>query len=234
MTQTINKSLRNSQTAVQNIVIAGSAGFALGVSVYGFLANYWATRKTSVLKTNESFVENSSKKDENKQNHSKEKPKDLSDSFEQDLLRRNLNRKYRYDYFGAEEIEFGNQDYENYLMLLNEHYDKAISQMKQGNLNYALYEIRLIIEVALRLLVSYQKGVDEVDTKMFNNLKICEATQLLDYGLINRLHTTRKICNMNGHEMSLVKEPCIEDVEFAANQARELMESAQYAFLGAY
>ena len=199
-------------------LIIGAAGAMFGATATGLLVDFYLKHKAQTLK-----LSKATETQPNVSNENAAKYYEQERNSDNQFLDVRKKPKRHYDYFGDSEGDFSQDDYEEYMELLKHHYDKAVEQMELGNFNYALYEIRLIIEVSLRLLISHKKGIDEVHDRMCVNLKICEHTNLLDQSLINRLHRARKICNANGHELVLMSDPSLSEVEYAIEQAKSLI-----------
>ncbi|MGN0442601.1 MAG: hypothetical protein ACI4FO_07835 [Acutalibacteraceae bacterium] len=119
------------------------------------------------------------------------------------------------------------QFYSVYIEQLRERLCQAFEQMQHGKYRYALYDARVVLEKALKLIVQHVGGQSELGDKLLANLKICERQQLLDIELIDRLHDARKICNINGHEFGAEEQFTHNKVYFVIIQVRELLNEAE-------
>ena len=91
-----------------------------------------------------------------------------------------------------------------------------------------MYDARVVMEDALRMIVQHDSGSDGSDDRMLVNLKICERKRLLDNNeFLERLHDVRRICNINGHELGSEDTLSHNKVHFVVMQIRDLLDAAE-------
>ena len=89
------------------------------------------------------------------------------------------------------------------------------------------------MEEALRMIVQHALGSNYVDDKMVKNLKICENSHLIsDTEFLGRLHSVRRICNANGHELDAEAGMSHNTVHFVVMQIRDLLDIAEQILVG--
>lgn len=103
----------------------------------------------------------------------------------------------------------------------------ALNNLRNNNLEYALYDVRKILEESLKRIIYHFLGVNYVKDGILENLKICEHYSLLDSDSINKLHSVRKICNKNNHEINLQEEITYNQAHFAVMQVKDLLNIFQ-------
>ncbi len=143
-----------------------------------------------------------------------------------------------FDYHGFDRDRYNNsgfdragkcrQYYSDRIEQLRERLDKAYKQLKNGQYCYAIYDARVVMEDALRLIVQHAQGNSETDDGILINLKVCEHKHLLeDNAFLDRLHDVRRICNSNGHELDAESDMSHNTVHFVIMQIRDLLDSAE-------
>lgn len=98
---------------------------------------------------------------------------------------------------------------------------------------YALQDSRTVLEETVRLLVQHNAGTAAVENNLLANLKKCEKKGLLgsDSEFIDRLHSVRKICNYNGHDIDAEEEMSHNTVHFVVMQTQDLLDFAEKTLL---
>lgn len=118
--------------------------------------------------------------------------------------------------------------YSDHIDQLRGRLDEAYQQLKRGEYRYAVYDARVVMEDALRMIVQHAEGSNDSDDRMLINLKICERKRLLnDNEFLDRLHDVRRICNANGHELDAETGMSHNKVHFVVMQIRDLLDSAE-------
>ena len=135
----------------------------------------------------------------------------------------------KYNNSGIDRSGHDRNYYSNQIGHLRDRLDDAYKQLQSGEYRYAVYDSRVVMEEALRLIVEHSEGEDELGDKMLVNLKICEHKHLLgnDSDFIDRLHEVRHICNANGHELDAEDSMTHNKVHFIIMQIRDLLDSAE-------
>lgn len=134
----------------------------------------------------------------------------------------------RYNDKGLDRAGHCRQYYSDQLEQLRLRLDEAYQQLKDGGYRYAVYDARVVMDEALRMLVQHEEGRKESDDTMLVNLKICERKQLLkDSAFLDRLHGVRRICNSNGHELDAEDTMSHNKVHFVVMQIRDLLDEAE-------
>ena len=118
--------------------------------------------------------------------------------------------------------------YVDHIEHLRHRLDDAYEQLSNGEFRYALFDSRIVMEDALRLIVHHSQGSKEADDRLLINLKICEKEHLLeDKDFVNRLHDVRRICNANGHDINSEESLTHQKVYFVVMQIRDLLDAAE-------
>lgn len=136
--------------------------------------------------------------------------------------------------YNAQGIDRAGKDehyYISYFWKLYNLKEEAFKQMQAGEYAYALLDARLILEQSISLVICHALGPETLGDTLVQNLKICEANQLLgeDPEFMNRLHGVRKICNPNLHTLDSADHVTINQVYFAVAQVRDLIPVARDA-----
>lgn len=138
---------------------------------------------------------------------------------------------YGRDYYNISGIDRAGhcrQYYSDYLEQLRERLDDAYHQLQNGEFRYALYDARIVMDQALRMIVQHAEGAEDTDDRMLINLKKCENQHLLnDIAFLDRLHSVRRICNANGHELGTEDSMTHNKVHFVIMQIRDLLDSTE-------
>lgn len=153
------------------------------------------------------------------------------DGFNREGLDRQGYGRDKYNCSGIDRAGHCRQFYSDRMEQLRCRLDEAYQQLQHNQYRYAIYDARVVMEEALKLLVLHSEGHDEIGDKMSVNLKICENKQLLgdDREFMDRLHSVRHICNANGHELEAEKNTSHKQVYFVIMQIRDLLSSAEGA-----
>ena len=134
----------------------------------------------------------------------------------------------KYNINGIDRAGHGRQYYAEHIAQLRERLDEAYKQLQSGEFRYAIYDARIVMEQALRMIVQHTEGTDDTDDRMLVNLKICERKHLVsDNEFLDRLHGVRRICNANGHELDAEDTMTHNKVHFVVMQIRDLLDSAE-------
>lgn len=130
-----------------------------------------------------------------------------------------------YDASGEDRAGKNKQYYSGCLQKLYDAKEEAFKMMNVGEYGYALYNARVALEDALRLVIEHTLGPQEIGDGLLQKLKICEANSLLgvDADFLNRLHGVRKICNPGMHTLEGAENKTINQVYFAVAQVRDLI-----------
>lgn len=134
----------------------------------------------------------------------------------------------RYNAAGIDRAGHDRDYYSDHIDQLRGRLDEAYQQLKRGEYRYAVYDARVVMEDALRMIVQHAEGSNDSDDRMLINLKICERKHLLnDNEFLDRLHDVRRICNANGHELDAETGMSHNKVHFVVMQIRDLLDSAE-------
>lgn len=134
----------------------------------------------------------------------------------------------RYNASGLDRAGHCRQYYSDHIEQLRGRLDEAYQQLQRGEFRYAIYDARVVMEDALRMIVHHSEGADDSDDRMLVNLKICEHKHLLNNNeFLDRLHGVRRICNANGHELDAEETMSHNKVHFVVIQIRDLLDSAE-------
>lgn len=133
----------------------------------------------------------------------------------------------RYNHQGIDRAGKCRQHYSHCLEQLHIFLDQAHHQIYKNEYRYALYEIRIILEETIKLIVQHNVGYENIGDCLLANLKICERNNLLDSTFIDKLHGIRKLCNANGHKLFIEKNLSYETVVYAATQIELLLSTAK-------
>lgn len=133
----------------------------------------------------------------------------------------------RYNGLGIDRAGCCRQFYSSYIEQLQDRLSQASRQMQYRKYRYALYDARIIMEEALKLIVQHERGKAALGDRLLANLKICECKQLLDNEFIDKLHDARKICNANGHEFGSDDRISHNKVYFVIMQVRDLLNNTE-------
>lgn len=134
----------------------------------------------------------------------------------------------RYNASGLDRAGHCRQYYSDHIEQLRDRLDEAYQQLQRGEFRYAIYDARVVMEDALRMIVHHSEDADDSDDRMLVNLKICEHKHLLDDNeFLDRLHGVRRICNANGHELDAEETMSHNKVHFVVMQIRDLLDSAE-------
>lgn len=137
----------------------------------------------------------------------------------------------RYNGLGIDRSGCCRQFYSAYIKQLQDRLSQAFRQMQYGEYRYALYDARVIMEEALKLIVQHEGGQAELGDRLIANLKTCECKQLLENEFINKLHGVRKICNANGHEFGSDEHLSHNKIYFVIMQVRDLLNNTEKALV---
>lgn len=153
------------------------------------------------------------------------------DGFNREGMDRQGYGRDKYNRSGLDRAGHCRQFYSDHLEQLRGRLDDAYQQMQHEKYRYAIYDARVVMEEALKLVVQHSEGQDEIDDKMLVMLKKCEYKQLLgeDSEFLDRLHGVRHICNANGHELDAEGTMTHNKVYFVVMQIRDLINSAKSA-----
>lgn len=149
------------------------------------------------------------------------------DGFNRDGIDRQGYDRNGYNSYGVDRANFCSEFYSRQIECLNDRLDQASLQMKNEAHRYALYDARVILEEAIRLLVQHFEGNIAISNSILVNLKICENRHLLEDDFIDKLHAVRKICNINGHEFTAEEQFTYDKVYFVIMQVRDLLRIAE-------
>jgi len=157
------------------------------------------------------------------------------DGFDREGLDRQGYGRNRYNNAGFDRAGHTAPFYVDYLGKLYLRLNDAKRQLDAGEYRYAIYDARLVLEEALRLVVEHSVGIENSGDKLLENLKICENKQLLDVGsdFIDRLHGVRGICNATTHEIDASERLSHEKTYFVIMQTRDFLKSAEAVLVGA-
>lgn len=119
--------------------------------------------------------------------------------------------------------------YQKQITRLRVRLDEAFTRMEHADFRYAVYDARVVMDEALRMIVQHTEGVAETtNDSLLNKLKICENKHLLnDEDFLDRLHAVRKICNVNGHEVDADNYLTHDKAHFVVMQTRDLIDTAE-------
>lgn len=139
----------------------------------------------------------------------------------------------KYNDSGTDRAGHNRNYYSEQIKHLRNRLDEGYKQLQSGEYRYAVYDSRVVMEEALRLIVEHSEGEDMLGDKMFVNLKICEHKHLLgnDSDFIDRLHRVRHICNANEHKLNAEDSMTHNKVHFVIMQIRDLLDSAEDALV---
>lgn len=156
------------------------------------------------------------------------------DGFNRDGMDRQGYGRNGYDAEGTDRAGNCREYYSEYITRLRERLGDARTQLQGGNFRYALYDTRVAMEEALRLIVQHKQGDVLNDDRLLTCLKICERQGLIpDTEFLNRLHDVRRICNSNGHELTAEENMSFNKVYFVIMQTRDLLDYVEEQLLPA-
>ena len=143
---------------------------------------------------------------------------------------------YGRDYYNASGVDRAGYErsyYCDHIQQLHKRLNDSYRQLQQKEYRYAVYDARIVMEEALRMIVQHALGSNYVDDKMLKNLKICENSHLIsDTEFLDRLHSVRRICNANGHELDAEAGMSHNTVHFVVMQIRDLLDIAEQILVG--
>lgn len=139
----------------------------------------------------------------------------------------------QYNASGVDRAGLNKEYYSAIFIKLRSRIGDAYRKMKGHEYRYALQDARTVLEETVRLLVQHSAGTTAVEDNLLANLKKCEKKGLLgsDSEFIDRLHSVRKICNYNGHDIDAEEEMSHDTVHFVVMQTRALLDFAEKALL---
>lgn len=139
----------------------------------------------------------------------------------------------QYNSSGADRAGHTREYYSAYFTKLRSRIGDAYRKMKDYEYRYALQDARTVLEETVKLLISHSAGAAAMEDNLLKNLKKCEKRGLLgsDSEFIDRLHSVRKICNYNGHDIDAEEEMSHDTVHFVVMQTRALLDFAEKALL---
>ena len=156
------------------------------------------------------------------------------DGFNRDGVDRQGYGRDGYDAEGIDRAGNCREYYSERITRLRERLGDARAQLQDGSFRYALYDARVAMEDALRLIVQHAQGDDLCDDRLLTCLKICERQGLIpDMDFLNRLHDVRRICNSNGHEVTAEENMSFNKGYFVIMQTRDLLDYAEKQLLSA-
>lgn len=125
------------------------------------------------------------------------------DGFDRSGLDRQGYGRNRYNNAGFDRAGHTAPFYVEFLGKLYLRLNDAKRQLDAGEYRYAIYDARLVLEEALRLVVEHAVGIEGSGDKLLENLKICENKKLLNVSneFIDRLHGVRGICNATSYSI---------------------------------
>jgi len=140
--------------------------------------------------------------------------------------------KTKFNVYGVDRAGYCYSYYEERIPIIRARLNEAKQKLQDGEFRYALFDSRVVMDEALRLLVHHYDGVNESDDSMLTNLKICESKNLIhDKELIDHLHAARIICNKNNHNISNDETLTHQKVYFVIMQINDLLDKVEYSIL---
>lgn len=108
--------------------------------------------------------------------------------------------RHGYNVSGIDRNEKCKEFYEQRFDQLHIYLGKAFSQLKNGELAYALYEARRVLEEALEQYIKHYYGESKLGRTSEENINICLHKKLLSEDVVKNLHNARRQCNKDPHE----------------------------------
>lgn len=123
------------------------------------------------------------------------------DGFNREGLDRDGYDRNGYNVAGIDRNGKCKEFYEQCFAQLHIYLDKAFSQLKNGELAYALYEARRVLEETLEQYIKHYFSESKMGKTPEENIDICLRKKLLGEDLIKSLHNARRQCNKDPHEI---------------------------------
>lgn len=112
----------------------------------------------------------------------------------------------------------------------------ACRQINGGELRYAIYDARTVMDETLRMVVNHSDGTAKTEQTMIDNLTACENRHLIhgSKDFFNRLHRIRIMGNANGHRLDAEKKETGNKVCSAIMTIHELLNKAEAVLVPTY
>lgn len=134
-------------------------------------------------------------------------------------------RYFRYGYspFGYDRALKNREFYSKEISKLREKFNKVEAQINIKECGSALYDIRLIFEETIRLIVSHCYG--EYDANRIVNLNECE--NLFDNDTFSKLYAVRRICKKNIYKFENAEQLDNNIIHFTIEQEKIILDRAE-------
>lgn len=123
------------------------------------------------------------------------------DGFNRDSLDSDGYNRYGYNAAGVDRNNKCKDFYEKHFEQLRIDLEKGFSQLKNGELAYALYEARRVFEEILEQYIMHYLGEYRLGRTPEENINICLKEKLLSEDMVKKLHSARRQCNKDPHEI---------------------------------
>lgn len=145
----------------------------------------------------------------------------------------NLKKNCGYNLAGFDPAGHTPRYYIHMLRDLRIRLNDACRQINGGELRYAVYDTRTVMDEALRMVVNHSDGTAGTEQAMVDNLDACENRHLIrgDREFFSRLHRIRVMGNANGHRIDAEKRETGDKVCSAIMTIHELLNRAEAALV---
>ena len=135
-------------------------------------------------------------------------------------------RYFRYGYspFGYDRALKNREFYSKEISKLREKFNKVEAQVNIKEYGSALYDIRLIFEEIIRLIVCHY-NYDGCNANMIENLNECKG--LFDNDTFSKLHAVRRICKKNIYKFENAVQLDDNIIHFTIEQEKILLDKAE-------
>lgn len=128
-----------------------------------------------------------------------------------------------YNNKGFDRAGYSSDYYSGRIKMLKSRQVAAEKMMQEHKYRYAIFDSRVIIEEALKLLVNHSLGQVQGNNGINSYLRICQDNKLLEIAEIDKLHGARKIGNNNGHDIEFDEEVTHNQVYFIVKETLDLL-----------
>ena len=141
----------------------------------------------------------------------------------------NLKKHSGYNNVGVDPAGHSPRYYVQMIRKLRVRLNDACRQINGGELRYAVYDTRTVMDETLRMVVNHSDGSTGNEQSMIDNLVTCENRHLISGNkeFFSRLHRIRIMCNTNGHRIDAEKTETGNKVCSAITMIHELINRAE-------
>lgn len=123
------------------------------------------------------------------------------DGFNREDLDCDGFNRHGYNVAGIDRNRKCKEVYEKLFVLLHGYLQKAFTLHKKGEYAYALYEARRVLEETLEQFITHYLGESMLGKTPEENINICYHKRLLSEDVAQSLHSARRQCNKDPHEI---------------------------------